>query len=351
MSVKPSNSVITAGAVVSALTLALALPANAAATDGRGAQEPDARQATVPLPDGQQPWWPSRYGADDQIGTLNEITPAVVQAATHLVRSGTVVDLGRILDEETPKFPGRYWHQTVDVSAHWTNLRRSDSQGKGWGRNEINWITEIQAGTFQVGTQLDSIGHIQIADRFYNGWTTKEVVESWGLRKFGIESVPPIVTRGVLVDVAAYKGVKRLPKGYVITVADVEGALARQQVAIRAGDAVLFHTGWGGLWGRDNGEFLAGEPGPGMAVVHWLYERRISITGADTWSYGPVPGEDPERPFLVPQTMYVKLGLFGLENLATEALAERRVYEFLFTLTHARTRGSTAAVVAPAAVY
>jgi hypothetical protein len=82
--------------------------------------------------------------------------------------------------------------------------------GKGWGKNQINWITEIQTGTFQVGTQLDSIGHIQIGDRFYNGWTTREVVESWGLNRFGMETVPPIVTRGVLIDIAAYKGVERL---------------------------------------------------------------------------------------------------------------------------------------------
>ena len=133
--------------------------------------------------------------------------------------------------------------------------------------------------------------------------------------------------------------------------ADVEGALAAQRITVHAGDAVLFHTGWGALYGRDNEQFLSGEPGPGLDVVDWLYARRIAVTGADTWSYGPVPGEDPARPFLVPQTMYAKLGLFGLENLKTEELAEKRVYEFLFVLTHAKTRGSTAAVVAPAAVY
>ncbi|EXI80393.1 MAG: putative cyclase [Candidatus Accumulibacter sp. BA-94] len=332
---------------VATLGLALSLGTAAAAL----AAGSDSRALATPLPDGQKPWWPSRYGADDQLGTLNEITPAITAAAARLVKTGTVVDLGRVLDEDTPKFPGRYWHQTVDISPHWTNLRRRDAVGRGWGRNEINWITEIQVGTFQVGTQLDSIGHIQIGDRFYNGWTTADVVEDWGLSKFGIETVPPVVTRGILVDVAAYKDVPRLPKGYVISVADIEGALQRQAIDVQAGDAVLFHTGWGGLWGRDNAQFLSGEPGPGLDVVHWLYARHVALTGADTWSYGPVPGEDPERPFLVPQTMYVKMGLFGLENLATEELARRRVYEFLFTLTHARTRGSTAAVIAPAAVY
>jgi kynurenine formamidase len=311
----------------------------------------DLPTAAADLPEGETPWWPSRYGADDQIGTLNEITPAVVAAAAKLVRTGERVDLGRVLDDDTPKFPGRYWHQTVDVSPHFENLRRTDSGGRGWGKNQINWITEIQAGTFQVGTQLDSIGHIQMGDRFYNGWTTREVVEAGGLARFGMETVPPIVTRGVLLDIAAYKGVERLDAGYAISVADVHGAMKKQRVDVRAGDAVLFHTGWGALWGTDNTLFLSGEPGPGLDVVNWLYARRVAITGADTWSYGPVPGEDPERPFVVPQTMYVKLGLFGLENLATEALAQRKVYEFMFAVTHARTRGSTAAVVAPVAIY
>jgi kynurenine formamidase len=334
------------------LTIGLASVALAAMTgEGPENRVSDSRGNTVGLAEGETPWWPSRYGADDQIGSLNEITPAVTRAAAALVIQGKTVDLGRILDEDTPKFPGRYWHQTLDVTPHYENLRRVDSGGLGWGKNQINWITEIQAGTFQVGTQLDSIGHIQAGERFYNGWTTRDLVQSNGLARFGMETVPPVITRGVLLDVAAFKNTDRLPRGYVITREDVEGTLAREGLTLRAGDAVLFHTGWGGLWGIDNAQFLSGEPGPGLATVQWLYEQHIAVTGADTWSYGPVPGEDPERPFLVPQTMYVKLGLFGLENLATEQLARDGVHEFLFVLTHARTRGSTAAVVAPAAVY
>jgi kynurenine formamidase len=327
------------------------LTAAAVAGDGGDTVYSDSRTDLSDLPAGEAPWWPSRYGADDQVGTLNEITTERVRDALPLGGGGRVLSLGRILDENVPVFPGRFWRQTIDLSPHAVNLRRPDAHGRGWGRNEINWITEVQAGTFQVGTQLDSIGHIQIGDRFYNGWKVRDIAESWGLGRFGMETVPPIVARGILVDVARSKGADRLDKGYVITVEDVQAALAEQGVDIAAGDVVLFHTGWGRLWGKDNDAFLSGEPGPGLALVDWLYERRVAAIGADTWSLGPVPGEDPSRPFLVPQTMYVKMGLFGFENLATEMLAERQVYEFMFVNTHARTRGSTAAIVAPAAVY
>ncbi|MFO1113670.1 MAG: cyclase family protein [Rhodospirillales bacterium] len=331
--------------------VALTAAGGGSAGEAPGFLASDSRGDTSGLPEGEAPWWPSRYGPDDQIGSLNEVTPERTVAAVRLVRTGERVSLGRIIDENIPVFPGRYWRQTVDLSAPVTNLRRSDAHGKGWGKEEINWITEIQAGTFQVGTQLDSIGHIQIGNRFYNGWQVRDVVESWGLNRFGTETIPPIITRGVLVDVARAKGIAMLESGYAITIADVEAALARQQVTIGAGDVVLIHTGWGGLWGKDNARFLSGEPGPGLDLVRWLYDKRIAALGTDSWSIGPVPGEDPERPFLVPQTMYVKLGLFGFENLATEALAGRGIFEFLFVNTQARTRGSTAAFVAPAAVF
>jgi kynurenine formamidase len=332
-----------------AAIMALAMAATAGESDpiGRG----DSRGDLSGLPEGERPWWPSRYGPDDQIGTLNEITPEVTAKAARLVRQGRTLDLGRVLDSDTPKFRGRYWHQSVDVSAHYTNPRRADSDGIGWGRNRVNWIGELQTGTFQVGTQLDSIGHLQIGQRFYNGWTVADLVEPWGLGRFGMETVPPIVTRGVLVDMAAQAGVARLDKGQVIGPAEFQAALKAQGLSLAPGDAVLIHTGWGGLWGKDNPTFLSGEPGPGLALIEWLHERRVALVGTDTWSIGPVPGEDPGRPFQVPQTMYVKMGLFGLENLATEVLVEAGVQEFLFVLTHAKTRGSTAAVIAPAAVY
>jgi kynurenine formamidase len=136
----------------------------------------------------------------------------------------------------------------------------------------------------------------------------------------------------------------------VITVDDLEGALSAQGVAVEPGDVLLIHTGWGSLWAADPEQYTSGEPGVGMAAAAWLVEQRVAMTGADTWSFGAIPGEDPACPFVVPQTLNVQYGLFIMENLATAALAAAQVYEFLFVLTHHKTRGSTASGIAPAAV-
>src|ERR671939_925849 len=204
------------------------------------------------LPDGQAPWWPSRYGPDDQIGSLNEISPAAIVAAARLVREGRVFDLGRVLHPEVPRFPGRFWQQTLVSNAHLNNPRRPEGTDGGWGKNQVNWLIELATGTFQIGTQLDGLNHLQIGDRFYNGWRTREIVEEWGTNKLGIETVPPVVTRGVLADVARYLGVERLHAGYVIKVQDLEGTLHSQGVQVGPGDVLLVHTGWGSLWGSDH---------------------------------------------------------------------------------------------------
>jgi len=277
----------------------------------------------------EQRLWPSPFGEDDQLGMLNHVDEAKRLAALSLVREGRVFDLGRVLDEDAPVFPGRYFRQTLVTTAH-----HSNADG-GIGENRVNWVTEQVAGTMQLGTHLDALSHLQRGDRGYNGWTVAELAGTAGMKRLGVETVPQIVTRGWLVDVSA--------AGHVIEVDDLGG------IDPSPGDAVLFHTGWGAYW-QDPEQYLSGEPGPGMEVALWLAERGVALTGCDTWSYGPVPPEDPKRPFDVPQTLNVEHGVFIVENLDTSELAAAGVRDFCLVLTHPKLRGATGAWTSPIAL-
>ena len=204
--------------------------------------------------------------------------------------------------------------------------------------------------TQQLGTHMDGLNHLQVGDRTYNGYRLADIVEDHGTNKLGIDTLPQVVTRGLLLDVAALRGVVALAAGEVITVADTEAALAAAGLSVRPGDAVFFHTGWGRLWGVDNAAYSAGEPGPGVALGEWLADQRVALTGCDTWSYGAYPAEDPDRPFVVPQTLNVRHGVVVVENLRLAEAAELGVTEFLLVVSHAKLRGATGAWVAPLAI-
>jgi kynurenine formamidase len=281
----------------------------------------------------EQRWWPSPFGADDQLGMLNHVDEAKRLAALGLVREGRLYDLGRVLDETCPVFPGRYFRQTLVTTAHHANVAMPV------GDNRVNWVTEIVSGTMQLGTHLDALSHLQIGDRGYNGWTVDELAGPAGMRRLGAETIPQIVTKGWLVDVSE----RGLDVGGVVSVEDLEG------IEPDPGDAVLFHTGWGGSW-DDPETYLSGEPGPGYEVADWLVERGVALTGCDTWSYGPVPAEDPARPFEVPQILNVRHGVFVVENLDTSELAADGVREFALVVTHPKLRGATGAWVSPIAL-
>ena len=156
---------------------------------------------------------------------LRHVDDAKRREALALVRDGRLYDLGRVLDETVPVFPGRHYRQTLVTTAHHAN-------GGGLGANRINWITEVVSGTQQLGTHLDALSHLQEGDRAYGGLTVADLAGDAGVRRLGVETVPQIVTVGWLVDVAG------LGAGDVIGLDHVAG------VEPDAGDAVLFHTGW-----------------------------------------------------------------------------------------------------------
>jgi kynurenine formamidase len=264
-------------------------------------------------------------------GMLALIDDAKRACALAEVRTGRMYDLGHVLDEHAPVFPGRYFKQTLVTTAHHANA------DGGVGENRVNWITELVSGTMQLGTHLDALSHLQMEDRGYGGFSVSELAGTAGVTKLGVETVPQIVTRGWLVDAAG------LQPGDVITPA------ACAEIDPEPGDAVLFRTGWGRHW-EDPDTYLSGEPGPGCELAAWLAERRVALTGCDTWSYGPVPPEDPQRPFRVPQILNIDHGIFVVENLDLERLAADRVRRFALILTHPKLRGATGAWTSPIAL-
>jgi kynurenine formamidase len=284
-------------------------------------------------------WYPSRWGANDQRGAANRITPDKVLEAKNLITKGAVYQLGRTYENGMPMFGTRHF-----------SLRIPQTFGPQ-GSNNMMYHDELVSGELgQIGTQFDGLGHVGIGDLFYNGNDRKEFARPEGFTKLGIENVGAITTRGVLVDVAAFKGVAQLAGGYEITLADLQGALAKQKTEIHAGDVVLFHTGWGSLWLKDNAKFTASAPGIGLATAQYLVEREIVIAGSDTWATEVVPNPNPQLAFPVHQLLLARNGIYIFENLATEELARDRVYEFAFFFAPLKLKGATGSPGNPLAV-
>jgi kynurenine formamidase len=287
----------------------------------------------------QDNWYPSPWGAADQRGAANRITPAKVLEAKSMITTGNVYQLGHVYEFAMPMFGTRHW-----------SLKIPQTFGP-MGSNRMAYHDElVSAEIGQVGTQFDGLGHIGIGDRYYNGIEDKDLAKADGLTKLGVENVGALVTRGVLVDVAAYKGVPRLEGGYEITLADLRGALEREKMAVGSGDIVLLHTGWGQLWLKDNAKFSGSAPGIGLEAARYLVERQVVMLGADTWSMEVVPNPNAELQFPVHQLLIPRNGIYIFENLDTEGLARDRVYEFAFFFAPLRMKGATGSPGNPLAI-
>ncbi|MBI4561591.1 MAG: cyclase family protein, partial [Candidatus Rokubacteria bacterium] len=251
-------------------------------------------------------WWPSPWGPADEAGASNRITPAKVLEATRLIRTGRIYALGRIYEFGIPTFGARHISITIP----------GGPTGGPFGTAKLMYNDEMFSGEIgQVGTQFDGLGHISTIvggePVYYNGFKQSEVGGSYGLKKLGVHNVKPFFTRGVLIDALALKGGERLPIGYVITMADVQAAVSRQGIREPGeGDAVLFRTGHGKLWMKDNAEFNKGAPGMGVTVAKWLIERKICLVAHDHWAGEAVPGEDKDRPFEAHQWLINMNGVY-----------------------------------------
>jgi kynurenine formamidase len=290
-------------------------------------------------------WWPSPWGAEDQRGAANRLTREHVKDASRLIREGRVYSLGRPYEYGMPTPGKRHFSLTIPGSP----------TGGPDGDNQLVYHDDLFSGEIgQIGTQLDGLGHVGVRvggdDRFYNGFKRSEFGKAYGLQKLGIENVGVFFTRGVLIDVAAYKGVDRLRVGQVITDEDLRRALQAQALTIHEGDVVLIRSGHGRLWMKDNAEYARGEPGIGVAAARWLCAQKIVLVGADSWATEVVPPEDPKRPFAVHPELLVRNGVYNLENLDLEALARDKVYEFAFVFAPLPLKGATGSPGNPIAV-
>jgi kynurenine formamidase len=300
------------------------------------------------------PWWPHPiWGPGDQAGGSNWITPAKVLDAVTLVRMGKIYELGQVYERGMPLFGERTYAMFIPGSP---------TSSTSWGKNRLVGNDEfLCAEVGQVGTQFDGLAHIgqrvtmadgSVRNVYYNGFTGEDLGGNYGMAALGIENIKPIVTRGILVDIAAYKGVEMLPNSYEVTVEDVRGALKKIGLTgddLRDGDALFFRFGWSKLWDKPE-EYNANPPGIGLEVARWVVARNAAMIGSDTWTSEVVPNPDPELAFPVHQELLTKNGIFNLENLKLEELSAEGAHEFLFVFAPVPFKGATGSPGRPIAI-
>ncbi|HEX7037709.1 MAG TPA: cyclase family protein [Pseudomonadales bacterium] len=288
-------------------------------------------------------WYPSRYGADDTLGAVNNLSAEKVLQAARLVKTGKTYALGVPTGPDSPAYPPRKYSITV--------LQLDDGTGQPIGSNRAVGNDDLLFTYMGIGSQLDGLGHMGIEHRYYNGLHASEFVRPNGLTRYSTHEIPPIVTRGVLLDMAKHLGRDVLEPGTVFNRAEIEAAAKAQGVTIERGDVVLFHTGWLNVADSDSKRFMSGEPGLGLDGARHLAGLGVVAVGADSWAVEVIPHEDPEMLFPVHPELLAKNGVYILENMDTRGLAADGVYEFLFVLGQPRFVGSVQAIINPVAIH
>ena len=285
---------------------------------------------------------PSRWGADDEIGNANLITPASVLKAAQLVKTGKTYSLGISIDADTPAFPPRQLSLLVV---------QPNQQGGAKPLFDRSYNDDVFMGWFGIGSQLDGLGHLGTNDYYYNCNRAADFAALTGLTKLGIEKVPPIVARGIVLDMAAHYGVPHLQGGQAFSVEDVQAAEKRQGTPVREGDVVLFHTGWtDAKLESDPNLWVSTAPGSSAAVAEYLAGKSVVAVGSDTWGLDAVPAEHPERPYPGHVTLLKDYGIYILETMNTGPLVRDRAFEFLFVLGQAKVRGAVQMIINPVAI-
>ena len=289
----------------------------------------------------QNAW--NRWGPDDERGALNFIGPDEVKRATTLVRTGEVMRLAQLLSSKTP------------VPAHRCGLQHFMARDGG----DYAVAGSKRPGGFQfaedsvvmplhIGTHVDALCHAWYDDKLYNGFSGDTIRSTSGAARLGVEKMPPIFTRGVLLDLVRLKG-RVLEPGESIGAADLEAAAKAAGVQPERGDAVLLRTGWlESQKGVKNPSFDV-EPGIDVEAAMWLVEREVAIIGADNFAVEVLPFPQG-KVFPVHQLLIRDFGVPLLEGLMLDPLVASGRHEFLFVASALPIVGATGSPLSPVAV-
>ena len=284
-------------------------------------------------------WYPSVYGPDDTLGAINNLSPAAVVSAAKLVTDGKVYPLGVETGPDSPAYSPRSYSLTV--------VQPGAGTGQTLGNNRATGNEEILTFWMGIGSQIDGLGHLGENHTYYNGNHADEFVTLTGLTKLSIDKLPPIVGRGVMLDMAGHFGEAFLPAGFVFNSDAIKARADAQGVTIAKGDVVLFHTGWAAMAEKDPGAFMSGEPGLGLEGARYLAELGVIAVGSDSWAVEALPFEDPTLVFPVHVELLTKNGIYILESMVTKDLAAAAASEFLFVLGQPRFEGAVQAIINP----
>ena len=284
-------------------------------------------------------------------GALAKLTQKDVLRAASYIKEGKVYSLAVETSAESHAMPGRFYQVLVDKIP-------MDGQTV-YGENQLTGYDDFISLWCGVGTHMDGFGHVAVEGKHLGGLKSEDVIGPRGAIEFGMETVPPIVTRGVMLDIPALKGVDELEIGYEVTVQDIEDACSRQGMEIEAGDVVLIHTGLIKTTKNDRpyiahghqAENLDGEPGIGLdAAIYLAEEKGVVVVGSDNWAIEVLPS--PQQGSFLPVHDYLltKAGIHLVENVWTRTLSEQKIYTFALIIAPPRFAGAVQAPVNPLAI-
>jgi kynurenine formamidase len=272
-----------------------------------------------------------------QIGALARIDSDKIVAAIRNVRQGRVYDLGLEINDRMPRGPG-----FAPFSLAFTHTPEGTA-----ARSPFEFSAEVVTGTPHAGTHIDALIHVQASGLVFGGHRVSDVLNEKGWKEHGMETVPAILGRAVVLDVAAISACERLPDGHEIGINELESALRASKQTVKAGDIVLVRTGKIQQF-NDPIAFQAGQPGLGRTAALWLYESGMAVLGTDTAATEPVPFINPAGS--THRAMLVDSGVHLFENLNLEELAHDKVMEGFFIALPLKITGATGSWVRPVVI-